>query len=112
MKGMNVQMGKLNSIMLKEEAARCLLCYQPPCSSSCPVGKDPANILLSLRMENDKGAALKAAKERMDLGQCGEACDNKIYCQRNCTRGKMDIPIKIRRVLENLYEPITAGLDK
>lgn len=103
MKGMNGHMGNLNFTLLKEEAARCLLCYDPPCTSSCPVGKDPANIIKSLRMDNYKGAALKSEKDLKDIGQCGAVCDNKMYCQRNCTRMKIDIPIKIRRVLENLY---------
>lgn len=95
-------MTKLNFIMLKEEASRCLLCHEPPCSSSCPVGKNPAGIIMSLRMDNYKGAALKVEKALENLGKCGEACDNNMYCQRNCIRGKIDRPIKIRMVQENL----------
>lgn len=95
-------MDNLNYIMLKEEASRCLLCYEAPCSSSCPVGKNPASIIMSLRMDNYKGAALKAEKAVKKLGQCGEVCDNKMYCQRNCIRGKVDRPIKIRMVQEEL----------
>ncbi|WP_246615167.1 hypothetical protein [Clostridium thailandense] len=102
MKGMNTNMGKINFIMLKEEASRCLLCYEPPCSSSCPVGKNPASVIMSLRMDNYKGAALKVEKAIEDLGRCGEACDNKMHCQRNCVRGKIDRPIKIRMVQEAL----------
>lgn len=101
-----------NFTLLKEEAARCLLCYEPPCSRSCPVGKDPGNIIMSLRMENVKVAALKAEKEKEDAGQCGTVCGKKMYCQRNCTRGKIDFPIKIRRVMETLYASIVASGNK
>lgn len=97
-------MGKLNAIMLREEAARCLLCHEPPCSNACPVKKNPAAIIMSLRMDNYKGAALKANKALEKSGQCGEACENKMYCQRNCVRGKIDRPIKIRMIQENLAD--------
>ena len=101
-------MEKLNFIMLREEASRCLLCYEPPCSSSCPVEKNPASVIMSLRMDNYKGASIKAKEDLKDLGKCGDACGNKMYCQRNCTRGKIDRPIKIRMIQENLsdnYQP-------
>lgn len=96
-------MGKLNFIMLREEASRCLLCYEPPCSSSCPAKKNPASIIMSLRMENYKGAAIKAREYLDNVGACGDACDNKMYCQRNCIRSKLDRPIKIRTIQENMY---------
>jgi dihydropyrimidine dehydrogenase (NAD+) subunit PreT len=89
--------------MLREEASRCLLCHEPPCSSFCPLKKNPANIIMSLRMNNYKVAVIKAKEDLEDLGKCGEACDNKMYCQRNCIRGKIDRPIKIRMIQENLY---------
>ena len=55
-------MDTTNYIMLKEEAARCLLCHEPPCSAACPADKNPAKILMSLRMDNYK-VAVKRAEE-------------------------------------------------
>lgn len=92
-----------NKIMLNEESARCLLCYEPPCSKACPAKKDPASIIMSLRMDNYKCANIKAKEELEKYGACGESCDNKMYCQRNCTRGKIDRPIKIRMIQESIY---------
>jgi len=87
---------------LIEESSRCLLCYDPPCSKMCPAERDPASVIMSLRFKNYKGAFLKASKSFKDKGPCGEACNNQMYCQRNCIRGKMDSPIKVRIVQEIL----------
>ena len=40
-----------------EEAQRCLLCHDAPCSKSCPAGTDPARFIRSVRFRNFKGAA-------------------------------------------------------
>ena len=40
-----------------EEAARCLLCHDAPCSKGCPAGTDPGRFIRSIRFRNAKGAA-------------------------------------------------------
>lgn len=40
-----------------EEAARCLLCHDAPCSKACPANTDPAKFIRSVRFRNIKGAA-------------------------------------------------------
>ena len=40
-----------------EEASRCLLCHDAPCSKACPAGTDPAKFIRSVRFRNFKGAA-------------------------------------------------------
>ncbi|WP_338432198.1 hypothetical protein [Clostridium tyrobutyricum] len=93
---------KFNELI--EESSRCLLCYDPPCSKACPAGKEPAAIIMSLRFKNYEGAYYKAIEYLKKAGQCGKACNNKMYCQRNCIRGKIDRPIKIKIVQESLYK--------
>ena len=44
----------INTVM--EEAQRCLLCLDAPCSKSCPAGTDPAKFIRSVRFRNFKGA--------------------------------------------------------
>lgn len=89
-----------------EEASRCLLCYDPPCSKACPGEKNPADIIMSLRFKNYKGACNTLNKS----DECGIACDNKLYCQRNCVRGKIDRPIKIRMINKFLHENSREGI--
>lgn len=96
---------KMNlNIGLMEDINRCLLCYDAPCSKNCPGNKDVADIIMSLRFKNSKGAVDKAVEDLNRAGKCGEVCDNQMYCQRNCIRGKIDRPIKIRIIQEALYE--------
>ena len=46
-----------NYRLAMEEASRCLLCEDAPCSKGCPAGTDPAKFIRSLRFKNIKGAA-------------------------------------------------------
>ena len=50
-----------------EEAARCLLCHDAPCSKGCPAGTDPAKFIRSIRFRNVKGAA-ETIRENNILG--------------------------------------------
>ena len=43
--------------LVMEEASRCLLCHDAPCSKACPAGTDPAKFIRSVRFKNVKGAA-------------------------------------------------------
>ncbi len=36
----------------REEAARCLLCIDAPCSKGCPAGTDPGSFIRSIRFNN------------------------------------------------------------
>ena len=44
--------------LVMEEAARCLLCLDAPCSANCPAGTDPAKFIRSVRFKNVAGAVL------------------------------------------------------
>lgn len=78
-----------------QEAARCLLCADAPCSKACPAGTDPARFIRSLRFQNVKGAA-EVIRENNALGAvCARVCPTERYCESACPRGKIDRPIRI-----------------
>lgn len=63
-------------MILNNEAARCLLCSEPPCSAACPNGFDPAKFVRSVRFEN---AAVGASYIDSTVcaecsGECEHAC--------------------------------------
>lgn len=95
---------KVTKTMIIEETARCLLCYDAPCSKACPVGFNPSKNIRSVRFQNFRGAAEAVKRNGEVVGKCGEACNNGRFCQRSCIRGKIDRPIQINMVHEFLIE--------
>lgn len=78
-----------------EEAARCLLCHDAPCSQDCPAGTDPGKFIRSIRFRNVKGSA-ETIRENNALGAiCARVCPTEKYCQKGCSRSGLDRPIDI-----------------
>lgn len=85
-------------VTICEEAARCLLCHDAPCSKACPAGTDPAKFIRSVRFRNFKGAA-ETIRENNILGAiCARVCPTEKYCQNGCSRCGIDRPIDIGRI--------------
>ena len=78
-----------------EGASRCLLCYEAPCSKSCPAGTDPAKFIRSIRFRNVKGAA-ETIRENNPLGGiCARVCPYDTLCEKACSATKIEKPIRI-----------------
>lgn len=78
-----------------EEASRCLLCLDAPCSKMCPAGTNPAKFIRSVRFLNVKGAA-ETIRENNPLGSlCARLCPTERYCELGCLRSGIDRPIDI-----------------
>ncbi len=81
-----------------EEAARCLLCHDAPCSQSCPAGTDPGKFIRSIRFRNVKGAA-ETIRENNPLGaSCARVCPYDKLCEEACSRCGIDRPIEIGKL--------------
>ena len=78
-----------------EEAARCLLCHDAPCSQACPAGTDPAKFIRSIRFRNVKGAAETIRENNVMGGTCAYVCPYDRLCQEACSRCGIDRPINI-----------------
>ena len=81
--------------LIMEEASRCLLCLDAPCSASCPAGTDPAKFIRSLRFKNVKGAAETVRINNILGAICARVCPTERYCQAGCSRSGIDKPIDI-----------------
>ena len=81
-----------------EEAARCLLCNDAPCSQSCPAGTDPGKFIRSLRFRNLKGAIETIRTNNVLGGICSRICPTEKYCQLACSRTGIDKPIEIGKL--------------
>ena len=81
--------------LVMEEASRCLLCEDAPCSNSCPAGTDPAKFIRSVRFKNFKGAAETISENNILGGICARVCPTERYCEKACSRCGIDKPINI-----------------
>lgn len=87
-----------------EEAARCLLCEDAPCSAGCPAATDPGKFIRSLRFKNIRGAA-ETIRENNPLGACcAWVCPYDRMCEKECSRSGIDRPIQIGRLQRFLME--------
>jgi dihydropyrimidine dehydrogenase (NAD+) subunit PreT len=81
-----------------EEAARCLLCHDAPCSAGCPAGTDPGNFIRSIRFRNPKGAAEIIRENNVLGGTCARICPFDRLCEEACSRCGIDRPIEIGKL--------------
>lgn len=87
-----------SSLTVTEEASRCLLCLDAPCSKACPAGTNPDKFIRSVRFRNYKGAA-ETIRINNALGSiCARVCPTEKYCQKACSRTGIDRPIDIGRI--------------
>ena len=87
-----------SSLTVTEEASRCLLCHDAPCSKACPAGTSPDKFIRSVRFRNFKGAA-ETIRLNNALGSiCARVCPTEKYCQKGCSRSGIDRPIDIGRI--------------
>lgn len=95
-------MKKLSLDLAENEAARCLLCFDPPCSQVCPGQLDPAAIIRSIRFANSVGARENLKEKMVGKGFCTKHCLNKNKCEKACLRGRLDKPIRIKSIVNSL----------
>ncbi len=83
---------KIRKVNVYEEAQRCLLCLDAPCTKACKRG-DPARAIRAIRFDNHK-PALRWVKDctDADLERAEEACIHYNW------------PIRIKEMLRNIHQ--------
>lgn len=88
----------ISDLVAKEEAYRCLLCYDAPCSKVCPANSNPAEFIQSIRFDNNLGAVKHLTKENCLPKTCSVLCNGKNFCEKVCVRNKIDSPVEIQKL--------------
>jgi glutamate synthase (NADPH/NADH) small chain len=76
----------LNARQAAIESARCLYCYDAPCTRICPSEIDVASFIRNIHDKNINGAAQGILKQNILGGSCSRVCPTEILCEDACVR--------------------------
>jgi dihydropyrimidine dehydrogenase (NAD+) subunit PreT len=75
---------RMNARQAAIEAARCLYCFDAPCTIACPTRIDVPGFIQRIMTGNTRGAA-RVILEANILGEsCGRVCPTEVLCEGAC----------------------------
>lgn len=90
------------------EAARCLMCYDAPCTQACPTHIDIPKFIKKIDTHNLRGSARTILESNLLGATCARVCPVQELCEGACVLGSEHKPIAIGRlqryVMDFTYE--------
>jgi dihydropyrimidine dehydrogenase (NAD+) subunit PreT len=80
------------------EAARCLICYDAPCTHACPTHIDIPKFIKKIATENLRGSARTILESNLLGATCARVCPVQELCEGACVLGTEHKPIAIGRL--------------
>jgi dihydropyrimidine dehydrogenase (NAD+) subunit PreT len=81
------------------EAARCLFCFDAPCTRSCPTHIDVPRFIRQILHQDELGAARTILDANIFGGSCARACPTEVLCEGACVdRLLVKTPVQIGRL--------------
>jgi glutamate synthase (NADPH/NADH) small chain len=81
------------------EAARCLFCFDAPCTRACPTHIDVPRFIRQVLHRDELGAARTILEANVFGGSCARACPTEVLCEGACVdRMLMKEPVQIGRL--------------
>src|ERR1700734_2882371 len=81
------------------ESARCLYCYDAPCTIACPTHIDVPAFIKKISTRNLRGAAREILSANILGHSCGRVCPTEVLCEGACVmHEKGEEPIEIGRL--------------
>jgi len=88
-----------NSRQAAIEAARCLYCFDAPCTQACPTHIDVPAFIKKIMTFNPRGAARVILEANILGHSCGRVCPTEVLCEGACVmHEKGEPPIQIGRL--------------
>ena len=80
------------------EAARCLMCYDAPCTHACPTHIDIPKFIKRISTHNLRGSARTILESNLLGATCARVCPVQELCEGACVLGAEHKPIAIGRL--------------
>ena len=80
------------------EAARCLMCYDAPCTQACPTHIDIPKFIKKIGTRNLRGSARTILESNLLGATCARVCPVQELCEGACVLGAEHKPIAIGRL--------------
>jgi glutamate synthase (NADPH/NADH) small chain len=80
------------------ESARCLMCYDAPCTHACPTHIDIPKFIKKIGTGNLKGSARTIFESNLLGATCARVCPVQQLCEGACVLGSEHKPIAIGRL--------------
>src|SRR6202158_1046039 len=80
------------------EAARCLMCYDAPCTHACPTHIDIPKFIKKISTNNLLGSARTILESNLLGASCARVCPVQELCEGACVLGSEHNPIAIGRL--------------
>ena len=76
----------LTSHQAAVESARCLFCFDAPCTEACPTGIDIPGFIRKIATGNTYGAAVTILSENIMGATCANVCPVEELCEQVCVK--------------------------
>ena len=80
------------------ESARCLMCYDAPCTHACPTHIDIPKFIKKIHTGNLRGSARAILESNLLGATCARVCPVQELCEGACVLGSEHKPIAIGRL--------------
>lgn len=80
------------------ESARCLMCYDAPCTHACPTHIDIPKFIKKIGTHNLRGSARTILESNLLGATCARVCPVQELCEGACVLGAEHKPIAIGRL--------------
>lgn len=110
----------LTALQAEQESARCLFCFDAPCTEACPSDIDIPGFIRKISSANLRGAATTILSENIMGNTCANVCPVEELCEQVCVKNTSeDKPVVIGLLqryatdylLESGLQPFTRSAD-
>src|SRR5580704_13121917 len=92
------------------DAARCLFCFDAPCTRACPTHIDVPRFIRQVLHRDELGAARTILEANVFGGSCARACPTEVLCEGACVdRTLVKAPVQIGRLQRHACEAASAS---